>query len=61
MNEIVRFLTKNPSLFGTSVDPVELCAAREHLQNALHMLERTLQSMDPDSCESASNGTFHQL
>jgi hypothetical protein len=61
MIEIVRLLARNPSLLGTGFDPMELCAARERLQNALHVLERTLQSMDQDSRESTSNGTFQQV
>jgi hypothetical protein len=60
MIEIVRLLARNPGLFGAGVSPLELSAAREHLQNALNVLERTLRSMEPDALESASNGTLHQ-
>lgn len=57
MIEIVRLLTTKARSFGASDDLHELNAARECLQNALHVLERTLQSMDCDPAEPLSTTT----
>jgi hypothetical protein len=54
MIELVRRLTRNRDLSRVSADDVELCTAREHLQNALHVLERTLQSMDGHATDGAA-------
>ena len=60
MIEIVRLLTRNPHLFKAFADEAELCAARAHLQNALHVLERTLQSMDGDPTEPSCANAISQ-
>lgn len=46
MIEAIRLLTRNARSFGISSNQAELEAVRECMQKALHVLERTLQSMD---------------
>lgn len=60
MIEIVRLLTRNRDAFIGRDDEAELRVARVHLQHALHVLERTLQSMDGDPAESCCANTFPQ-
>jgi hypothetical protein len=60
MIHIIRRFTRSASSFETSADELALQAAHERLQNALHVLERTLQSMDCDTRETLSGNTFPQ-
>ena len=60
MNEIVCLLAKNHRWLNSRADQAELCAAREHLQNALHVLERTLESVNQGIPEPACNSTLHR-
>lgn len=56
MIEIVRLLIGKAHPWGVTADEAELCAARDRLQNALHLLEQTLQSMDHDALGCAPTG-----
>ena len=57
MIEIVRLLTGKTHSWGATAEEAELCAARDRLQNALDLLERTLESMDHNALESVHSGT----
>jgi len=58
MIEMIRLLTDRARSSGAPADRSDLGAAREHLQHALHVLERTLQSIDCGAADSLSTNTF---
>ncbi len=60
MIELFRLLTGKIHSCETATEEAELCAARDRLQNALALLERTLQSMDHNALECAHSGTSSQ-
>lgn len=57
MIKLIHLLTGNDRPSGMPKPDVEFCAALTHMQNALQVLERTLQSIDRElpgsSCENA--------
>lgn len=55
MIEMIRQLTRSARSLEASADEAELYAARQCLQNTLHVLERTLQSMECSVAESLSD------
>lgn len=58
MLEMIRLLMDRVRSSGVPTDRNDLGAARERLQHALHVLERTLQSMDCGAAESLSTNSF---
>ena len=60
MIEIVRLLTGKIHVWETAAEEAELYAARDHLQNALALLERTLESMNHNASDCAQSGTSNQ-
>ena len=51
MLEIVRLLARKGDSSTEAADQATLCLARDRLQNALHVLERTLQTVDSTGSE----------
>ena len=60
MIEIVRLLARKMHSWESTAEEAELCAARDRLQNALDLLERTLESMDHNALECAHSRTSTQ-
>ena len=53
MIKIIHLLAQRASSVGLVADEPELCVARDHLEHALYVLERTLQATDHHGLENA--------
>lgn len=60
MIKLIHLLTGNDRSSGMSKPDVEFCAALTHMQNALQVLERTLQSIDRELPESYRENAANQ-